>query len=136
MTLDEAAALIGAGVTYDLGYGISEDGAIVSVNEQWVHVRYAGSPDAKATPAERLTLTPPRPVPEHYAEVITRYGGWKHLAFTDPSALVGSRHYTRCRSTSAWTVESWEADPDHPFLSIDAIRHLPRCPDCMAGLSA
>ncbi len=56
MTIDEAREHIGAGVVYDPGHGAREDGTIVRVSEQWVHVRYGHQTITKATPAGQLTL--------------------------------------------------------------------------------
>lgn len=49
MTLDEARANIGVGVTYRPPGGVIEDGVITSVNARWVFVRYRGDNHSKAT---------------------------------------------------------------------------------------
>lgn len=73
------------------------------------------------------------PLPKQQAEVVTRYGGRTHLAdYTLPYELKGRLH-TKCRGTSAWTIASWEANPDHPLLTLDEIRQLPKCEACHGG---
>lgn len=57
MTLDEARDHIGAGVIYEPYPGApKEDGAITSVNDTFVFVRYVGDRASKATAPELLTL--------------------------------------------------------------------------------
>jgi hypothetical protein len=56
MTLDEAREHIGDGVVYDPSHGTPEDGTIIRVSEQWVHVRYGHQSITKATAAAQLTL--------------------------------------------------------------------------------
>ena len=56
MTLNEAAAAIGAGVVYRPVHGAAEDGVIVRTNERWVFVRYGVQDGAKATDAGDLQL--------------------------------------------------------------------------------
>jgi hypothetical protein len=56
MTLDEARENIGAGVVYNPVHGALEDGTIMRVSEDWVHVRYGYQTITKATAAEQLTL--------------------------------------------------------------------------------
>jgi len=55
MTLDEAAANVGAGVVYRSMGGI-EDGVITSVNSRVVFVRYKGDNGSKATNPGDLTF--------------------------------------------------------------------------------
>lgn len=56
MTLDQARALLGAGVVYrPFPGGLPEDGVITSVTDRWVFVRYRGDVGAKATDPAQLT---------------------------------------------------------------------------------
>lgn len=64
-------------------------------------------------------------------EVVTRYGGRRHRAESGILALVTGHLFTLCRGTSAWTIESWEAVPDHPSLSPAQMRNLPECEECV-----
>jgi hypothetical protein len=65
--------------------------------------------------------------------VVTRYGGHRHRA----RAPRGRPNYegrlqTLCRSTSAWTLESWAAVPDHPLgLTPELMEQLPECERCL-----
>lgn len=63
-----------------------------------------------------------------YVEVVTRYGGHKHLALASVFGL--ERHRTLCRNTSSWTLASWRKTPDHPLLTTEQIEALPACPQC------
>lgn len=63
-----------------------------------------------------------------YVEVVTRYGGHKHLAVASMFGLV--RHRTLCLGTSSWTLDDWRKNPDHPLLTLDQIEALPACPAC------
>lgn len=56
MKIDEARDNIGAGVVYDPGHGALEEGTIIRVSEEWVHVRYGHQTITKATAAWQLTL--------------------------------------------------------------------------------
>jgi hypothetical protein len=56
VTLEEAAAHIGAGVVYIPEHGAREDGVITSVTSRWVFVRYRGDAGSKATSPGDLTL--------------------------------------------------------------------------------
>ena len=64
-----------------------------------------------------------------YVEVVTRYGGHKHLALASTFTL--ERHRTLCMGTSSWTLQSWQDTPDHPTLSTVEIFDLPACPRCI-----
>lgn len=63
-----------------------------------------------------------------YVEVVTRYGGHKHLAVASVFGL--PRHQTLCMGTSSWTLDSWRKTPDHPHLTTEEIDALPACPRC------
>lgn len=63
-----------------------------------------------------------------YVEVVTRYGGHKHLAVMSAFGL--PRHHTLCMGTSSWTLRSWRETPDHPLLTLAEIEALPACPRC------
>ena len=56
MTLSECRAAIGCGVVYTPRHGKREDGTIVRVSENWVHVRYGHQSTTKATAPEMLEL--------------------------------------------------------------------------------
>lgn len=56
MDLEEARDNLGRIVVYRPPGGRKEYGAITGVNDQWVFVKYVGSRQVKATPAEHLTL--------------------------------------------------------------------------------
>jgi len=56
ISLSQAAAAVGAGVVYRPSHGPAEDGTIVSVNDRYVMVLYAGDRTAKATRAEDLSF--------------------------------------------------------------------------------
>ena len=90
---------------------------------------------ARATPAPEPIL-PPIWEPQPHVEVVTRYGGHRHLALgNDPYAP--GRHRTLCLGTSAWTLASWEYEPDHPLaLTVEAMRELPMCPVCAEKMTA
>lgn len=126
----------------------AEDGVVTSLSNdgRTVFVRYRGQhPDApgKGTYAADLAhahkgAAPDRPAPEppmEYVEVVTRYGGHRHLARARIGNLrIRDRWTTLCRGTSAWTLESWERSPDHPLeLSVDDMRALPPCDACLVG---
>lgn len=64
-----------------------------------------------------------------YVEVVTRYGGHKHLAVTHVFGGL-ERHKTLCMWTSSWTLESWTKTPDHPLLTTEEIYALPACEHC------
>lgn len=60
MTIEEARAHIGAGVTYNNRYGPYEEGVITSVSDSCVFVRYGSDVAGKATkPADLELLTAP-----------------------------------------------------------------------------
>ncbi len=65
-------------------------------------------------------------------EVVTRYGGFKHLARVGQDMSATGRHFTKCLGTSSWTIKSWELNPDHPLLTVEQIKTLPLCPRCQA----
>jgi hypothetical protein len=68
---------------------------------------------------------------EDLVEVVTRYGGFRHLARLAP--WPNTRHFTLCRGTSAWTLEEWRSLPDHPLgLTADQMAELPICVRCEA----
>ncbi len=63
------------------------------------------------------------------AVVVTRYGGVRHLALTDD---LYARHFTNCRGTSSWTIDSWDSGPDHPMLlTAEDMLKLPFCKSCI-----
>jgi hypothetical protein len=68
MTLDEARAHVGEKVLYSSVPGEADTGVITSVGRKYVHVRYGQKvdADAKATPAELLTLMRGGGVAEHF----------------------------------------------------------------------
>lgn len=69
------------------------------------------------------------------AQVVTRYGGVRHLAEVDTLTRATGRLFTRCRYVSAWTIESWRITPDHPMgLTPEQMLGLPLCEDCLASL--
>lgn len=67
--------------------------------------------------------------------VVTRYGGYKHKPYSPPRFPYEKRERmgTWCAGTSAWAVEEWEREPDHPTLTIEEIKALPDCPKCFPG---
>lgn len=124
----------------------AEDGVVTSLSEngRTVFVRYRGqhpSAPGKGTNATDLQhahkgAAPDRPTPEpamDYVEVVTRYGGHRHLARARIGNLrIRDRWTTMCRGTSAWTLESWERSPDHPLeLTVADMRELPICAACI-----
>jgi hypothetical protein len=73
------------------------------------------------------------PQPARTVEVVTRYGGVKHLAVLGGRSGIrstGDRHFTACSGTSSWTVDEWARVADHPLLSLEQIKALPPCPRC------
>ena len=66
MTLDEARARVGAKVIYSSVPGEADAGEIIAAGAKYVHVLYAGQPNAKATPPELLTLMRGGSVREHF----------------------------------------------------------------------
>ena len=66
-------------------------------------------------------------------EVITRYGGRRHLAEEALGLARPTRRlFTMCLGTSAWTIDSWVAIPDHPTLTPAEMAELPLCEQCKA----
>lgn len=71
-------------------------------------------------------------IPEGYVAVVTRYGTYRHLSRAGGThAADMNRHFTTCRGTSSWTLESWRSHPDHPSLTPDQMLELPLCPMCI-----
>ena len=63
-------------------------------------------------------------------EVVTRYGGFRHLATPHKGGWDG-RMLTHCSGTSAWTIDHWSRFPDHPLgLTAEQMRTLPSCERC------
>lgn len=128
------APTVGERVVYRPAGGCrSEAGEVTEIRAGGglVMVRY-GEGAAKATRVADLTPATPTAT----VEVVTRYGGHRHLAETGLPTRVTGWLLTLCRSTSAWTIKSWESVPDHPTLSPAQMRQLPLCEDCktMAAL--
>lgn len=67
-------------------------------------------------------------------EVVTRYGGFRHLAQKSSIWDLQQRHFTLCMGTSSWTIEEWAKNPDHPLdLTAEDMKRLPLCPRCVAA---
>jgi hypothetical protein len=62
--------------------------------------------------------------------VVTRYGGYRHLADVSRQQDDGG-FLTLCRGTSAWTLNSWRRNPDHPYLRPTQMDALPVCELCV-----
>lgn len=69
-----------------------------------------------------------------FVEVVTRYGGRRHLALAQgqlAAAGDAGRQRTLCMGTSSWTIASWAGEPDHPLgLTAEQMQRLPLCEGC------
>ena len=68
--------------------------------------------------------------PARFVEVITLRGDLRHLAIDDLASRATGRLVTICRAAEAWTIEAWDAVPDHPHLTPEEMHDLPMCPEC------
>lgn len=80
MTLEEASAHVGEKVLYSSVPGECEVGEIITAGLKYVHVLYAGQPNAKATPPECLTLMRGGSVAEHFRLGMEEAGFPVHVA--------------------------------------------------------
>lgn len=141
--MPQTAFAPGDGVVYRPYPGApAEDGVVtaLSTDPTLVFVRYRDqAPDAAGKATRVADLQRPGPGlaldPVPWVEVVTRYGGRRHLARRRIGDLViRDRWHTVCRGTSAWTLESWAKTPDHPLgLTVDDMAALPACEACEAA---